>query len=600
MAVFGNEGGNSGGGSGGRSSVAALVSAVNATTAGWGSTQDINATATGLTFSLPAIGVGDIAPTLKTISLRNVGTNPVILALAGGVLNSALGLSVLPGSIWTIEAQTLTTANVSATNASQPVAADVGTAVLSSNVSVLAGNNSTATAIMLTGLTFTAQETATYIVSLNLHGNQTAAAQNLTGFLVDTVTPAVAIIGSETLISVPGSIGEYSGSNTFSFSAVAGRTYQARAFNTSGVATAAVVSNANGRSTLTWQKTSGLPVSAIAGAFTGDRKFSDLLLDHSNWILLDGRLKTALTTAQQLVATSLGYGANIPDMRGRMALGIGGTIGATALSQGGSSTIAQNQLPNVTLSISGSAAQGGNGIWWYNGTTGNARMPNGGNVFDAQTITSLTVSGNTASINGGVAQQNYVPSYSAGNWFVWLGSSIGTVTTVQPLTLTNVGASSATFNSSTGVLNIPTPRKLIVSTAGNQTATNATYISQNNYATTIKNTFGAAWNNAIGVFTAPSNMDVRVVFSHGWSSLTINVATVLSLRIIHNTGVQNIIKDQTFNSTPQQSAQMTLEQTFSLLAGETLAFGAFQASGGSPTFVPPAVASRLSIVEEFG
>jgi hypothetical protein len=62
----------------------------------------------------------------------------------------------------------------------------------------------------------------------------------------------------------------------------------------------------------------------------------------------------------------------------------------------------------------------------------NARMPNGGNIFDAQTVTSLTVSGNTASINGGVAQQNYVPSYAAGNWFVWLGPNAATVSLGQP------------------------------------------------------------------------------------------------------------------------------------------------------------------------
>jgi hypothetical protein len=299
MAVFGNEGGSVSGGSGGRSSVAALVSAVNATTAGWGSTQDINATATGLTFSLPAVGVGDIAPTLKTLLLQNIGVNPVTLALTSGVLNSAVGLVMLPRSVWTIEAQTLTTANVSATNASQPVVSDVGTAVLSSSVSILAGNNSTATAIVLTGLTFTAQETATYIVSLSLHGNQTSATQNLTGVLVDTVTPAVAITGSETLISVPGSIGEYSGSNTFSFSAVAGRTYQARAFNTSGVATAAVISNTNGRSTLTWQKAGGaIPVS---GTPTAPQGFA--LVNISNPSVV---APVAITSANAVGSTLLG------------------------------------------------------------------------------------------------------------------------------------------------------------------------------------------------------------------------------------------------------------------------------------------------------
>jgi hypothetical protein len=175
-------------------------------------------------------------------------------------------------------------------------------------------------------------------------------------------------------------------------------------------------------------------VSATAGAAAGDIKFSGLTTDHSgNWILLDGRLKSTLTPAQQTVATSLGYGTNIPDMRGRMAVGAGGTLGAALNAIGGSLSIAQNALPNVTLPISGSAGLGGSGIWWYNGTTGNARMPNGGGVFDAQSTTSLTVSGNTASINGGVAQQNFISPYFANNWFVWLGSSVSTVTVASPM-----------------------------------------------------------------------------------------------------------------------------------------------------------------------
>jgi hypothetical protein len=175
-------------------------------------------------------------------------------------------------------------------------------------------------------------------------------------------------------------------------------------------------------------------VSATAGATAGDIKFSGLTTDHSgNWILLDGRLKSALTPAQQTVATSLGYGTNIPDMRGRMAVGVGGTLGAALNAIGGSLSIAQNALPNVTLPVSGSAGLGGSGIWWYNGTTGNARMPNGGGVFDAQSTTSLTVSGNTASINGGVTQQNFISPYFANNWFVWLGSSASTVTVASSM-----------------------------------------------------------------------------------------------------------------------------------------------------------------------
>jgi hypothetical protein len=208
-------------------------------------------------------------------------------------------------------------------------------------------------------------------------------------------------------------------------------TYLLRGRNGGAGAGTATILNASGTSTISWQKVSDFVPATLVAAVAGDRKFSDLLIDHGDWILLNGRLKSTLTAAQQAVATSLGYGTNIPDMRGRMALGIGGTIGATALSQGGSSTIGQNQLPNVALSgtISnflavvggGSQASGGftSGIsgvpGWINGGSQSSGWPGGGNV----TIGSL---------NGGVTQQVFVPSYAAGNWFVWLGSSATTVT----------------------------------------------------------------------------------------------------------------------------------------------------------------------------
>jgi hypothetical protein len=101
----------------------ALTTAVSASSGGWNSSQDVNCTAPNLTISLPTPTIADFG---KAITLRNVGANPFTVALTGGILNSAVGLTVNQGSVWTIEAQTLTTANVSATNAAQNAVEEYG------------------------------------------------------------------------------------------------------------------------------------------------------------------------------------------------------------------------------------------------------------------------------------------------------------------------------------------------------------------------------------------------------------------------------------------------------------------------------------------
>lgn len=66
---------SSGSGGGGQAIATALSTATSTTSAGWGSTQDISCTATGLTITLPAIAGGDISPVAKRITLANTGTN---------------------------------------------------------------------------------------------------------------------------------------------------------------------------------------------------------------------------------------------------------------------------------------------------------------------------------------------------------------------------------------------------------------------------------------------------------------------------------------------------------------------------------------------
>lgn len=89
------------------------------------------------------------------------------------------------------------------------------------------------------------------------------------------------------------------------------------------------------------------PAASASGAEFGDTKFGYQTADHAGWIILDGRAASTLTAEQQAVATSLGFGANIPDTRGKFPL----AASATAISgtSGGSNTIARSGLPNFTL-----------------------------------------------------------------------------------------------------------------------------------------------------------------------------------------------------------------------------------------------------------
>jgi hypothetical protein len=82
----------------------------------------------------------------------------------------------------------------------------------------------------------------------------------------------------------------------------------------------------------------------------GDCKSGLQTADHSGWVLLDGRAKSSLTASQQTAATSLGIGTNLPNATGRAF--VQGTLGA----QIGSSTIAQANLPNVTLNAASISA----------------------------------------------------------------------------------------------------------------------------------------------------------------------------------------------------------------------------------------------------
>lgn len=89
----------------------------------------------------------------------------------------------------------------------------------------------------------------------------------------------------------------------------------------------------------------------------GDLKSGMQTSDHNGWVRLNGRLKSTLTPTQQLQATALGIGANLPDATNAYLVQNGGTIGAVT----GANTVTLTQanlplynLPTTTTSSSGS------------------------------------------------------------------------------------------------------------------------------------------------------------------------------------------------------------------------------------------------------
>jgi microcystin-dependent protein len=175
-------------------------------------------------------------------------------------------------------------------------------------------------------------------------------------------------------------------------------------------------------SQVTFGPPSGGSGSGNSAALNGDVKLSISSSLGGCWVAMQGQAKTSLLAAQQTAATALGIGANLPDARDRNLIGASAT--KLVLTVGGAETVtlAQAQLPNVALSVTAFTVPPSGGIWYYNGTAGNARMPTGGGGFDATSISSMTSNGSTASINGGVGQQAtaVLDPYLAVNTFVCL------------------------------------------------------------------------------------------------------------------------------------------------------------------------------------
>lgn len=91
---------------------------------------------------------------------------------------------------------------------------------------------------------------------------------------------------------------------------------------------------------LVWQK-------LVNKNVIGDIKQEFQTSDHNGWIKLNGRLKTTLTSSQQIQATTLGIGTNLPDATNAFLVQNGNTVGVVSGSN--NRIISQNQLANSTI-----------------------------------------------------------------------------------------------------------------------------------------------------------------------------------------------------------------------------------------------------------
>jgi hypothetical protein len=471
---------SSSGGGAALDTIQTINSATSTTATAWGSFIDTTFTAPSQTLTLPAIAAADVG---NSITVFNRGTNAFTLAIASGTLTSQIGTTINVGTTVIIKAVSVTSAVVAGTNAAQGVATEY--------VEVMYNNTNTTnitstdhvkynTVLLQLGTSITLDISTPYTSALNVNSLgrfllQPGKTYELEGDIGDVGGGAGYAIykwyNADTGVVINDGTG---GSNIVGANLSntdEGRNLAKTTF-TPTIATRVELRITNftsllgyggqfaaGRATARIQAISGLtPIAgSVAPATAGDIKFSGLSFDHGgDWILLNGRLKSSLTPSQQVAATNLGYGVNIPDMRGRMAVGAGGTLAAAVNSTGGSLAIPQNALPNVTLGGSTGTDPGHTHIQNERYTPNSkpaSGQPNWGGDPGAASIYSSNSTGSagshshaltTSSINGGVVQQNFISPYFANNWFVWLGSSASVTTLASPM----VGANGVTGGAS--------------------------------------------------------------------------------------------------------------------------------------------------------
>ncbi|WP_294241691.1 MULTISPECIES: hypothetical protein [Chryseobacterium] len=96
--------------------------------------------------------------------------------------------------------------------------------------------------------------------------------------------------------------------------------------------------------------------------------------DHNGWILLNGRSVSSLTATQQSRALALGFSSNLPNAADAYPVQNGQSIGSITGSN--TTLIAQNQLPNISPSVTISSNSAGT-------PTGSVLVQNGTSIIQA-------------------------------------------------------------------------------------------------------------------------------------------------------------------------------------------------------------------------
>lgn len=157
----------------------------------------------------------------------------------------------------------------------------------------------------------------------------------------------------------------------------------------------------------------------------GEVKYSFASADHDGWYLLNGRAKTTLSATAQTAASSIGYGANIPDATDRLLKTV--NTAETVATQGGSNTftISQAQLPNVNFT--GTTSSDGSHTHQVDSYQGNQNV----GLLSTSILTLFTI--HTVAENDNVVTINRTTNTSATHTHTVTVNSGGTGATVTRL-----------------------------------------------------------------------------------------------------------------------------------------------------------------------
>jgi hypothetical protein len=266
--------------------------------------------------------------TLTSSSDRSTISSPATGLLVYNTGNNnglAAGYYYWNGAVWT----TIATAGGSGS-----VAAEFGTEILTNSVAI-------PSAVPVDIVSFTLPSAGTWEVIYFLR------AQGIAGFAAEfgLFDPTETKVPNSEILAAFGEQAS-TGTGVIRITTTGAAIYKLKAWASYG--TCGVYSEYNGRTGVTWKKISGNSPMTVTNY--GDVKTGFQTSDHNGWVKLDGRTRSTLSSTQQAQATLyLGAGTNLPDASNAVLMQSSGTLGSITGSM--STTLAQNQLPNISPSI---------------------------------------------------------------------------------------------------------------------------------------------------------------------------------------------------------------------------------------------------------